>query len=130
MMPPDQGRCGNLALALAHSGNVCQGGPSMKRDGRNARAIDLVSIGDAAAMLGVSKRYVYVLFDRGHLDWYEVGNRKLVHLRDIHAHKAFRDSFDGKRVIFHPRYSPTQGECGENAQRGDAASGHDRLTGT
>ena len=55
----------------------------MKRDGGLARANDLVSVGTAAEMLGISTRYIYVLIQRGTLDWYDIGNRKMLHKRDV-----------------------------------------------
>lgn len=64
----------------------------MKRDGRNARAIDLLSIGQAAAMLGLSKRYIYVLIERDTLNWYDVGGRKMLHRLDV---LALRDERKG-----------------------------------
>ena len=64
---------------------MCQRGPLMQCDGRLTRASNLVSVRQAAELLGFSKRYIYVLFKQNKLDWYQVGDRKLVHVRDIDA---------------------------------------------
>lgn len=55
----------------------------MKRDGAIIRAYDLETVSDAAFRMGVSPSWVYQLIKTGSLDYYEVGNRKLVHRRDI-----------------------------------------------
>lgn len=55
----------------------------MKRDGTIIRAYDLETVSDSAKRLGVSNSWVYQLINRGLLDYYEIGNRKLVHRRDI-----------------------------------------------
>lgn len=91
-MAPDQGKREISGEALAPPVNVCHGGPSMKRDGRNVRAIDLLSIGQTAAMLGVSKRYIYVLIAKEKLDWYDIGNRKMIHVRDALTFKTERET--------------------------------------
>lgn len=55
----------------------------MKREAAIVRAFDLESISDAAFRMGVSASWLYHLIRQGTLDYYEIGNRKLVHRRDI-----------------------------------------------
>ena len=55
----------------------------MKRDGAIIRAYDLETVSEASIRMGVSTSWVYQLIGKGILDYYEVGNRKLVHRRDI-----------------------------------------------
>lgn len=55
----------------------------MKREAAIVRAYDLESISDAAFRMGVSASWLYQLIRHGTLDYYEIGNRKLVHRRDI-----------------------------------------------
>ena len=55
----------------------------MRREGAIVRAYELESVADGADRLGVSRTYLYRLMKRGDLDYYEIGNRKLVHRRDI-----------------------------------------------
>ena len=55
----------------------------MKRDGAIIRAYDLETVSDASVRMGVSPSWVYQLINRGILDYYDIGNRKLVHRRDI-----------------------------------------------
>lgn len=55
----------------------------MKRDGSVIRAYDLETVSDAAFRMGVSASWVYQLINKGTLDYYDVGNKKLVSRRDI-----------------------------------------------
>lgn len=55
----------------------------MKRDGAIIRAYDLETVSDGAFRMGVSPSWLYQLINKGLVDYYEVGNRKLVHRRDI-----------------------------------------------
>jgi excisionase family DNA binding protein len=59
------------------------GGDSVKRDGAIVRAYDMETVSDASIRMGVSPSWVYQLIKNGILDYYEIGNRKLVHRRDI-----------------------------------------------
>ena len=56
---------------------------SVKRDGAIIRAYDLETVSDGAYRMGVSPSWVYQLINKGILDYYEIGGRKLVHRRDI-----------------------------------------------
>ena len=55
----------------------------MKKDGNVIRAYDLETVSEGAIRMGVSPSWVYQLIKGGKLDYYEIGNRKLVHRRDI-----------------------------------------------
>jgi excisionase family DNA binding protein len=55
----------------------------VKRDGTIIRAYDLETVSDGAFRMGVSASWVYQLINKGTLDYYEIGNRKLVRRRDI-----------------------------------------------
>lgn len=64
----------------------------MRRDGNIIRAYDLETVSNGAQRLGVSRTWVYQLINKGVLDYYEVGDKKLVHRRDIDALIAKRAS--------------------------------------
>ena len=64
----------------------------MKRDGTVILAHDLETVAMAASRLNVSNSWVYTLIKQGKLDYYEIGNRKLVHVRDINALLAERSA--------------------------------------
>ena len=55
----------------------------VKKDGAIIRAYDLETVSDGAFRMGVSPSWLYQLINRNIIDYYEVGNRKLVHRRDI-----------------------------------------------
>lgn len=55
----------------------------MQRDGTIIRAHDLETVSDAAIRMSVSPSWVYQLINRGHLDYYVIGNRKLIRRKDI-----------------------------------------------
>lgn len=55
----------------------------MKRDGAIIRAYDLETVSEASIRMGVSPSWLYQLISKGILDYYDIGNRKLVHRRDI-----------------------------------------------
>lgn len=58
---------------------------SVKRDGAIIRAQDLETVSEGAFRLDVSPSWVYQLINKGILDYYEIGGRKLVNRRDINA---------------------------------------------
>jgi len=55
----------------------------MKRDGHFERAIDLESVTDASNRSGISRTWLYKLMRSESLDYYQFGNRKMVHRGDI-----------------------------------------------
>jgi len=55
----------------------------VKRDGAIIRAYDLETVSEGAFRMGVSPSWVYQLINKGILDYYEIGNRKLIHRRDV-----------------------------------------------
>jgi len=55
----------------------------LKRDGSIVRAYDLLTVTEAASKLDVSPSWIYQMINKGTLDYYEIGNKKLVHRRDI-----------------------------------------------
>lgn len=55
----------------------------MERNGAVIKAAELESVPFAAMTWGVSNRRVYQMMREGKLDYFVVGNRKMVHRRDI-----------------------------------------------
>jgi predicted site-specific integrase-resolvase len=61
----------------------------MQRNGAVIKAAELESVSFAADRLGISTRRIYQMFREGKLDYFEVGDRKMVHRRDIE--RMFRE---------------------------------------
>lgn len=58
----------------------------MKADGKKERPIQLLDAGGVAELLGIPVRSVWVLAERGELDHYRVGDRRLrFAIQDVEA---------------------------------------------
>lgn len=55
----------------------------MERNGAVIKAAELESVPFAATKWGVSTRRVYQMMREGKLDYFVVGNRKMIHRRDV-----------------------------------------------